>query len=75
MKVGDRVQFERLGYFCVDKDSTTNRQVWNRTIGLRDSWAKLEKKLAAEKIQQARDAKKAKKERDRQANKERKSKN
>jgi glutaminyl-tRNA synthetase len=37
--VGDRVQFERVGYFCVDKDSTPGALVYNRTIGLRDSWA------------------------------------
>jgi glutaminyl-tRNA synthetase len=40
-----RYQFERMGYFCVDRDSTPERPVFNRTIGLRDSWAKLEKKL------------------------------
>jgi glutaminyl-tRNA synthetase len=40
-----RYQFERLGYFCVDPDSTPERPVFNRTIGLRDSWTKLEKKL------------------------------
>ena len=37
------VQFERLGYFCVDRDSTPSRPVFNRTVGLRDSWAKLQK--------------------------------
>ena len=41
---GWRCQFERQGYFCVDADSTAERLVFNRTIGLRDSWAKLEKK-------------------------------
>jgi glutaminyl-tRNA synthetase len=35
----DRVQFERLGYFCVDGDSTPAKLVFNRTISLRDSWA------------------------------------
>lgn len=35
-----RVQFERLGYFCIDKTSTPSAPVLNRTIGLRDSWAK-----------------------------------
>lgn len=34
-------QFERLGYFCVDRTSTPGRPVFNRTIGLRDSWAKI----------------------------------
>ncbi len=41
---GTRVQFERLAYFCVDPDSTTELRVFNRTIGLRDSWAKQEGK-------------------------------
>jgi glutaminyl-tRNA synthetase len=40
---GDRYQFERLGYFCVDRDSTTERLVFNRTVSLRDAWAKIEK--------------------------------
>ena len=38
---GDRVQFERLGYFCVDPDSTPERPVFNRTVTLRDTWAKV----------------------------------
>ncbi len=38
--VGDRCQFERLGYFCVDRDSTDDKQVFNRTVALRDSWKK-----------------------------------
>ncbi len=42
--VGDRVQFERLGYFAVDKDSTADKIVFNRAVSLRDSWAKIEKK-------------------------------
>jgi glutaminyl-tRNA synthetase len=37
---GDAVQFERQGYFCLDKDSTVERPVYNRTVGLRDTWAK-----------------------------------
>jgi glutaminyl-tRNA synthetase len=37
-----RYQFERLGYFCVDKDSTPDRLVFNRTVALRDTWAKIE---------------------------------
>jgi glutaminyl-tRNA synthetase len=45
-KVGTRYQFERLGYFCVDPDSTPERLVFNRTVTLRDTWAKIEKKLA-----------------------------
>lgn len=43
--VGDRLQFERVGYFCVDPDSTPERMVFNRTVTLKDSWAKVEKKL------------------------------
>ena len=39
----DRFQFQRLGYFCVDKDSSENKLVFNRTVPLRDSWAKMEK--------------------------------
>jgi len=41
---GERVQFERLGYFVVDPDSTRDRPVYNRTIQLKDSWSKLAKK-------------------------------
>jgi len=39
-KVGDKFQFIRKGYFCVDKDSTEKLLVFNRTVGLKDSWAK-----------------------------------
>jgi glutaminyl-tRNA synthetase len=39
---GQTVQFERLGYFCADQDSTAGRPVFNRTVGLRDSWAKVQ---------------------------------
>ena len=39
-----RYQFERLGYFCVDKDATSERMVFNRTVTLKDAWAKIEKK-------------------------------
>jgi glutaminyl-tRNA synthetase len=42
---GDRYQFERLGYFCVDKSSTAEPLVFNRTAELRDTWAKLQKRL------------------------------
>jgi glutaminyl-tRNA synthetase len=41
--VADRYQFERNGYFCVDPDSSPGRLVFNRTVSLRDSWAKVEK--------------------------------
>lgn len=40
VKPGDKLQFERLGYFCVDTDSTENKLVFNRTVSLRDSWKK-----------------------------------
>ncbi|QDV71252.1 Glutamine--tRNA ligase [Rosistilla carotiformis] len=40
LKPEDRVQFERKGYFCVDKDSTPEKPVFNQIVGLRDSWAK-----------------------------------
>ena len=43
-KVGDRVQFQRLGYFNVDTDSTPENLIFNRTVPLRDTWAKLEQK-------------------------------
>jgi len=42
-QAGDKFQFERMGYFCVDRDSTPERAVFNRTLGLRDTWAKIEK--------------------------------
>jgi glutaminyl-tRNA synthetase len=43
-KAGDNYQFERLGYFCVDpKDSTSETPVFNRTVSLRDSWARKQK--------------------------------
>jgi glutaminyl-tRNA synthetase len=41
---GMRVQFERLGYFCVDPDSGAGKPVFNRTVALKDAWAKVEKK-------------------------------
>ena len=47
---GSRYQFERLGYFCVDSDSTPGKMVFNRTVTLRDTWAKVAK---AEGIKQA----------------------
>jgi glutaminyl-tRNA synthetase len=43
-KAGDRFQFERLGYFCADKDSAVGKLVFNRSVTLRDTWAKIEKK-------------------------------
>jgi glutaminyl-tRNA synthetase len=41
---GARYQFERLGYFCVDADSSPGKPVFNRTVALKDAWAKVEKK-------------------------------
>lgn len=41
---GSSYQFERLGYFCVDPDSTAEKLVFNRTVSLRDTWAKIQKK-------------------------------
>lgn len=41
--IGETVQFERLGYFCKDKDSLADKPVFNRTVPLRDSWAKAKK--------------------------------
>ena len=44
VKTGERFQFERLGYFCVDIDSTPEKPVFNLTVNLKDTWAKMEKK-------------------------------
>jgi len=43
-KVRDQFQFQRIGYFAVDNDSTKEKLVFNKTVGLRDSWAKINKK-------------------------------
>ncbi len=43
-KPGDKFQFERLGYYCVDITSTPEKLIFNRTVGLKDEWAKIEKK-------------------------------
>jgi glutaminyl-tRNA synthetase len=43
VKSQERFQFERLGYFCVDLDSTSNKLIFNRAVTLRDTWAKIEK--------------------------------
>ncbi|MCP4330027.1 MAG: glutamine--tRNA ligase/YqeY domain fusion protein [Alphaproteobacteria bacterium] len=42
-ETGRTVQFERLGYFCLDPDTTPERLVFNRTVGLRDTWAKVQR--------------------------------
>ncbi|MBN2327398.1 MAG: glutamine--tRNA ligase, partial [Candidatus Omnitrophica bacterium] len=44
VEAGFRCQFERLGYFCKDKDSTADKPVFNRTVPLRDSWGKMQNK-------------------------------
>src|SRR5271165_951248 len=49
-KAGDRHQFERLGYFCVDPDSKPGALVFNRTVALRDTWAKIEKREAYKRL-------------------------
>ncbi len=43
-EVGDRYQFERLGYFCVDPDTKPGKPVFDRTVALKDTWAKVERK-------------------------------
>jgi glutaminyl-tRNA synthetase len=45
--VGEALQFERRGYFCLDPDASAGRLVFNRTVGLRDTWAKIQQKGAA----------------------------
>jgi glutaminyl-tRNA synthetase len=46
-KLGDHYQFERVGYFCLDRDTTAEKLVFNRTLALKDGWAKIEKKGTA----------------------------
>ncbi len=46
-KIEDRYQFERVGYFCLDPDSTDEKKIFNRTLPLKDSWAKIEKKAGS----------------------------
>lgn len=50
LKVGDRVQFERQGYFCVDPDTNSERMVFNRTVSLKDDWSKIKAKLQQENV-------------------------
>jgi len=40
---GNRYQFERQGYFCVDPDSSKDRPVFNRTVTLKNTWARIQK--------------------------------
>jgi glutaminyl-tRNA synthetase len=51
LKHFDRFQFERQGYFCVDPDTTTEHLVLNRTVGLRDTWAKIQQQQQKQKDQ------------------------
>ncbi|EKD45695.1 MAG: hypothetical protein ACD_69C00173G0003, partial [uncultured bacterium] len=44
VKSEEKFQFERLGYFCVDYDSTPQKLIFNRTVTLKDSWVKVAKK-------------------------------
>jgi len=46
-KLEDRYQFERVGYFCLDRDTTAGNLVFNRTLPLKDSWGKIEKKAGS----------------------------
>jgi len=46
-QLGQPFQFERVGYFCLDSDSTAEKKVFNRTLPLKDGWAKIEKKAGA----------------------------
>jgi glutaminyl-tRNA synthetase len=43
-EAGERFQFQRLGYYCVDKDTNAEKLIFNKTVGLRDTWAKVESK-------------------------------
>jgi glutaminyl-tRNA synthetase len=52
-KVGDHFQFQRLGYFTLDKDSTSDHLVFNKTVGLRDTWAKVKTNNTQEHHQKA----------------------
>jgi glutaminyl-tRNA synthetase len=47
LRTGERFQFERLGYFIADPDSTAARPVFNRIVSLKDAWARIEKRDAA----------------------------
>jgi glutaminyl-tRNA synthetase len=50
VKPGEMFQFERLGYFCVDRDSTVQKKIFNRTVTLKDEWARIEKRTASKKV-------------------------
>ncbi len=63
---GDKFQFERLGYFVVDPDTTDENLIFNRTVTLRDTWARIEKQREREKIEEARRKKQEEKRRQRE---------
>lgn len=48
LPMGETVQFERAGYFCLDRESSAEKRIFNRTVALRDSWAKIEQKLKSQ---------------------------
>lgn len=50
VKPGDRFQFERLGYFCVDPDSAPGKPVFNRTVALKDTWAKKQSAISNQQL-------------------------
>jgi glutaminyl-tRNA synthetase len=47
-KAEDKFQFERIGYFVRDPDNAGTKPVFNKTVGLRDTWAKIEKKITGQ---------------------------
>ena len=63
---GDKFQFERLGYFVVDPDTTNEKLIFNRTVTLKDTWARIEKQREREKIEENRRRKQAEKQRQRE---------
>lgn len=72
VRPGDKYQFERLGYFVVDPDTTAEKLVFNRTVPLRDTWKKIEKQRAKAKAAEARRRKQEEKRRQRELSKKNK---
>ena len=64
---GDKFQFERLGYFVVDPDTTDDNLVFNRTVTLKDTWARIEKQRAKEKMEENRRRKQEEKQKQKDA--------
>ena len=64
---GERFQFERLGYFVVDPDTTDDNLIFNRTVTLRDNWARIEKQRAKEKMEENRRRKQEEKRKQKEA--------